>query len=529
MKVKLTRKAEHVGYIVIDIDSRTISLTCLPNIAGKNVSSDLRKAFGVHHTKGNRQFHSIDAVLGRLSDPMSFTFSKDRPNSKHLLNMRSLYVLLITMMNKWPNFEPTQELPEPSDMAERAAWCSERPYTYNEPQQPLPSSPSSAQALVATAPTGTTVASPSLLTIPAPAGVLTEFTDESRQSLWVSLLHASGGDIVEALGKCAKIAMQQIEVKKASALAAVEVKCANVKLESETTRSEDEHKERTERIADAKRKRQATMIDEQCKRTKLNELEIATAQARLEKVKNGAGTSRRTFNVLSPAELTRLFRVHLGTEFYTKCQFAGCNNNVCMTKVHVVALKGYSVGCSDDELKKHTKIVCKNHKNAFENTIGRPVLFDMKPARLHTWLHRVGVGSTVGVCMLCGAGDPISVHDFKLCHDTAVALGGSDNADNIVVGHEKCNERQGTATATEFKQASGAGAGAIVQPTASSASWLRPQPTKVIGDIIAAMRSHSKTSYATSLVDRVKRLVARKDKKQLTLKFTTNVSLSTDK
>jgi len=264
-------------------------------------------------------------------------------------------------------------------------------------------------------------------------------------------------------------------------------------------------------MEDDKNKRRRTMNAEAklqeleyTKRRKLADVEEAIANAKLEKIKGG-GASKRSHNVISASELVRVVRLKFGdNKFYSKCQSEGCTANVCSARVHVVVLNSYKTQSTDEELVASTVVTCRNHKDAYDNALGSPILFSIQDKQLRTWLSNVGAGSTNGVCMLCGTGDTIDVYDFHVSHDVSQSAGGNNSQRNLWIGHAKCNLEQGTTPGDTYRSAVG-GTTAVLQPTRAMGAWARPIKTSsVVLKTLKFMKSHSKASYSVSIRSKIK-------------------------
>lgn len=340
--------------------------------------------------------------------------------------------------------------------------------------------------------------------------------------MWDLLWSQSGGDVVKVMTMLTAMQCEQLKLESARQLA-----------EDERQRrrqlAEDEHVARVNEMEDDRAKRRRTMDAESKlqdveynKRRKIAEVEEETARVRLEKMK--MSTSRqRTLKIISASELVRVFRLKFKQSFYTKCEYGSCKANVCSARVHVVVLKSYKNGCTNEELLASTKIACKNHKSEFEETLGTPVVSSIDAKHLSVWLSNVDIGSTKGVCMLCGSGDAIDVYDYHVSHDESKSTGGNNSRKNLLVGHHKCNLEQGETSGDSYRRGVGAPP-VIAQPTSRMECWARPiKSIKVLANVMKMMSSQSKTSYTTSAAQRIKRWLKANKVKQR--KLTINVNL----
>lgn len=434
-------------------------------------------------------------------------------------------------------------MPEPRDMAERAEWSSEKPYVLpNWRKQQVTTStavaPVDNKVNVGALVTAAAPPSPPPPTPPAPVGILSTFPEQSRDSMWSLVWSQSGGDIVQAMSIIVDMQTKQLALVSARQQAEDERQRRQQQAKDERARrqqqAKDEHDARVLKMEDEKNKRHRTMNAENklqeleyTKRRKLADVEEAIANAKLEKIKGG-GAFKRSHNVISAAELVRVIRLKFdNNKFYSKCQNEGCTSNVCSARVHVVVLNSYKPQSTDDELMVSTVVACRNHKDAYDNALGSPILFLIQDKQLRTWLSNVGAGSTKGVCMLCGTGDAIDVYDFHVSHDVSQSDGGNNSQRNLWVGHAKCNLEQGTTPGDTYRSSVG-GTTAVTQPTHMMGAWAIPIKTSsVVLKAMKFMKSHSKAAYSSDVVSKLQhwQRETRKKQKKLKLKKKKNLKL----
>lgn len=143
------------------------------------------------------------------------------------------------------------------------------------------------------------------------------------------------------------------------------------------------------------------------------------------------------------AVLARTFPTMLSAQ----CGFDGCNQIVNAMRCKIVGPLRYTTG----DVSK-LRVVCAAHAKITKPA--RRLVFDVaiNPQLVDTWLHRVGFASKTA-CAICGTCQLwLWGSTTQNCHCVSLALGGSDDLNNRVVGSAGCNSQQGVQPLDTFRR-----------------------------------------------------------------------------
>jgi hypothetical protein len=138
--------------------------------------------------------------------------------------------------------------------------------------------------------------------------------------------------------------------------------------------------------------------------------------------------------------LARVFPRKIGA----KCEIVECQTYVSAFSCSILEGRGYTLGDIDRLL-----VVCAEHAR-----LNRPRahVVEHNRRKLETWLYRFGC-SSMGLCALCGLCKLAVWHtETHTCHINAVAEGGGDALDNLVIGSVSCNQQQGVKPLVEYHE-----------------------------------------------------------------------------
>ena len=170
------------------------------------------------------------------------------------------------------------------------------------------------------------------------------------------------------------------------------------------------------------------------KKNELADQEVSDRKTKAEK--RGQKTGARK---LAIPDVRRLKEAHFGDALTARCGHQPCTNHVNAAKGWIVAKDNYTAGMVD--LQSHATVVCPAHaKDSLEPVRHQ---YSLNPRLVEIWLYRVGSGTSCTKCGICGTCPLRLWGDVELCHMSPSALGGSDDADNLILGSPACNRQQG--------------------------------------------------------------------------------------